>query len=1348
MRRLVATGRFRGFAPPPRARVANKLRGKLRFPVSSHLLIGVLCASVISCDRETGHLPLSPNLISQAPSSDFDRETLTRIYEATSGDSWTNNSNWLSNKPLDEWYGVAADSDGRVGALHLPNNNLVGPLPAALAELDSLLVLDLNGNQLTGPIPSAFGSLSRLRDLLLQSNDLSGPLPASLGDLSALRFVVLRNNPALTGPLPATFRNLSLRVFLASFTALCVPSDLTSWFNSIPTRDFYRFCESNTADRAALIGVYNDMAGTEWIEQTNWLSENPISTWHGVTTNSEGRVTELTLNRNRLLGLLSPHLWSLTELTNLELYANEITGSIPPEIGQLTKLTNLELDGNSLSGRLHSEFFTLTKLTNIELERNNLSGRLPSHILQLKNLTHLELYQNQFSGPLPPELGQMTQLKHLRLDSNNFTGALPTELGNLTQLETLYLSRNRLTGKIPSSIANLSLLKELWLHENQFTHAPPALGELTQVETLYLAYNHLRGHIPPEWGGMTSLVKLDAGHNGLHGPIPAEFGRLAALEELYLYDNALSGSIPPELGNLERLRVLSLPYNNLDGPIPPELGRIGRSPANVSEVREASEMPDLSRPTYAGALNLRGISLSGNHLSGRLPPELGNIWSLEYMYLNDNPDLYGVVPESFTGLENLKAFGITGTELCLGLDAASLSLFAQMRNVQPRLCRREEHERLTLEEFFDDLNGFMWSAAATNWGTDAALNDWAGVQIDLLGRVSSLDLTGMNIRGALPPLLARLSGLRVLTLARNQLSGSIPSQLSTLTHLKRLDLSGNPNLAGPLPKEITELPLQLLSAADTDLCVAPQAVFTEWLARMDDVTIETCHSSPTLSLGIPSVLATQVVQTEENDVPLISGRDLWLRIFVTNAEENYFSPISITATVSVAGEPRWSASRPLATVSPPVPGSWSLADEGTVIKVPGEMVLPGMSVVIEAAAEGAPASSSVRYVLDELAVVRTRPLELTLVPLVESTGGEPAVILWAVENQERIAERMAQLFGRSNVHVTTRTPFVTDIPLGVSSGPSRVIATLQVAKLLDGDDTVWYGVGDSRYGYFRGQAVLNGSVSVGKPIIPEVAHELGHVFGLRHAPCGGAVWLDESFPYSGGEIGAWGYQPNTGTIGDPNVARDVMGYCYGRGWISDYNYKKLVRQFAEPEGRIANSRSSRGGAKDRDDGGQHRKAEAEGEQSLIVWGTVAAGEIRLRSPFVATVRGVGTAMDEEYLVEVRDAKGTLLAERTFQAHENKFGIKYFAVPVPTLGWASAIETVVVRGPEGEVTLGVDSAGTVTVVRGLQTGRIHAVLTDPPGSRLPEGLSLDEAGEGLEVITSSANGVVEWRRLLP
>ena len=55
-----------------------------------------------------------------------DRAALVALYNATEGGSWTTRTNWLSGRPLDEWHGVTTDSDGRVTALNLVSNRLVG----------------------------------------------------------------------------------------------------------------------------------------------------------------------------------------------------------------------------------------------------------------------------------------------------------------------------------------------------------------------------------------------------------------------------------------------------------------------------------------------------------------------------------------------------------------------------------------------------------------------------------------------------------------------------------------------------------------------------------------------------------------------------------------------------------------------------------------------------------------------------------------------------------------------------------------------------------------------------------------------------------------------------------------------------------------------------------------------------------------------------------------------------------------------------------------------------------------------------------------------------------------------
>ena len=71
-----------------------------------------------------------------APSdSSEDRAVLVQLYNTTDGDNWTNNANWLSDRPIREWHGVTSDVGGRVNGLYLWRNELRGEIPPELGIL-------------------------------------------------------------------------------------------------------------------------------------------------------------------------------------------------------------------------------------------------------------------------------------------------------------------------------------------------------------------------------------------------------------------------------------------------------------------------------------------------------------------------------------------------------------------------------------------------------------------------------------------------------------------------------------------------------------------------------------------------------------------------------------------------------------------------------------------------------------------------------------------------------------------------------------------------------------------------------------------------------------------------------------------------------------------------------------------------------------------------------------------------------------------------------------------------------------------------------------------------------------
>lgn len=105
-----------------------------------------------------------------------EREALIALYNETGGDNWTDNTNWCSDKPLNEWFGVEF-WNGHVRSLSLYNNNLAGTIPESIGNLTSLRILWLNNNKLTGTLPSSMANLNQLENIDLCGNFMNGTIP-------------------------------------------------------------------------------------------------------------------------------------------------------------------------------------------------------------------------------------------------------------------------------------------------------------------------------------------------------------------------------------------------------------------------------------------------------------------------------------------------------------------------------------------------------------------------------------------------------------------------------------------------------------------------------------------------------------------------------------------------------------------------------------------------------------------------------------------------------------------------------------------------------------------------------------------------------------------------------------------------------------------------------------------------------------------------------------------------------------------------------------------------------------------------------------------------------------------
>ena len=595
---------------------------------------------------------------------------MVALYNSTDGPNWENNENWLSDEPLDSWYGVIVVG-GRVTELHLGGNGLrgeipaeigrltqlrqlrfgegnvlTGELPAEMSRLTRLEVMDMGDGELSGSIPAWLGDLTNLRWLNLLGNKLEGEVPMELGKLTNLELLTINLNFGLTGPLPMGLMDIeNLKWLNFQNTSVCAPldEDFQAWLRMGPDRRGpdclpEKFAEEPegqpvTPDRAALVALYQNTGGENWERDWNWLTDRPLDTWWGVKT-VDGRVTELRLDGNGLEGELPPELGDLTHLTRLVFRENQIGGQLPPEMAQLTNLRELDLAFNEVEGGIPAWLGELTNLKQLYLEKNQFVDQVPAELGNLTKLNVLTLNRNRgLSGALPTALVEISKIVSFRFDSTGLCAPLDDDF----QVWLKGILDSTGPNCLPESVVEVPISPD--------RDALVALFEATDGESWTNFDGWLTDRPIGTWFGVTTVdgrvTKLELRRNSLTGVMPPEIGELVHLKELLLFGNQLTGEMPPEMRRLSKLTRLELNSNELNGPIPAWLG---------------------------GLTNLDGLYLAHNRLVGEIPSELGNLVNLFSLTFDQNPELTGPLPQTLTKLTDLYSLYFHGTGLCAPID--------------------------------------------------------------------------------------------------------------------------------------------------------------------------------------------------------------------------------------------------------------------------------------------------------------------------------------------------------------------------------------------------------------------------------------------------------------------------------------------------------------------------------------------------------------------------------------------------------------------------------------------------------------------------------------------------------
>ncbi len=286
----------------------------------------------------------------------LEKQALSDLYTATSGDQWKKHTGWLSaDSQACTWHGIDCDNGVMpVSEIRLNDQNLNGTLPSSMGNFKDLKRLFLGRNQLNGSIPDSLQQ-TRLHVLWLPGNQLSGSISNALCSLTFLQELNVSANQ-LTGSLPTLFGQLSrLKQLNLAQNKL---------FGSLPT----------SFDQLTKLTVL-DMHGNSFSGAVNLLQ-------------SLCELTQMDISDNQFSGKLSvAALSALPLLKILNLYTNDFTGSFPYAMAQNIALLKIDVHDNYLSGTLPQWESIGYQLNALDLRSNTFQGKIPESIVRLTRLS-------------------------------------------------------------------------------------------------------------------------------------------------------------------------------------------------------------------------------------------------------------------------------------------------------------------------------------------------------------------------------------------------------------------------------------------------------------------------------------------------------------------------------------------------------------------------------------------------------------------------------------------------------------------------------------------------------------------------------------------------------------------------------------------------------------------------------------------------------------------------------------------------------------------------------------------------------------------------------------------------
>ncbi|KAL2967334.1 hypothetical protein AAZX31_16G170000 [Glycine max] len=736
--------------------------------------------------------------------------------------------------------------------LDLSGNEFLGEgmsIPSFLCAMTSLTHLDLSGNGFMGKIPSQIGNLSNLVYLGLGGHSVVEPLFAEnvewVSSMWKLEYLHLSN-----ANLSKAFHWLHTLQSLPSLTRLYLSNCTLPHYNEPSLLNF-----SSLQTLHLSVTSYSPAISfvPKWIFKLKKLVslQLPGNEIQGPIPGGIRNLTllqNLDLSENSFSSSIPDCLYGLHRLKSLDLSSSNLHGTISDALENLTSLVELDLSYNQLEGTIPTSLGNLTSLVELDLSHNQLEGTIPTFLGNLRNLRetnlkYLYLSFNKFSGNPFESLGSLSKLSYLYIDGNNFQGVVKEDdLANLTSLERFFASENNLTLKVGSNwlpsfqLTNLDVRSwqlgpsfPSWIQsQNKLTYLdmsntgiidsiPTQMWEaLSQVLHFNLSHNHIHGELVTTLKNPISNQIVDLSTNHLRGKLPYLSNAVYGLD---LSTNSFSESMQDFLCNNQdkpmQLQFLNLASNNLSGEIPdcwinwPFLVEVnlqsnhfvGNFPPSMGSLADLQSL-QIRNNTLSGIFptslkktgQLISLDLGENNLSGSIPPWVGEkLSNMKILRLISN-SFSGHIPNEICQMSLLQVLDLAKNNLSGNIPSCFSNLSAMTlvnRSTYPRIYSQPPN-------YTEYISG-LGMVSVLLW-----LKGRGDEYRNILGLVTSIDLSSNKLLGQIPREITDLNGLHFLNLSHNQLIGPIPEGIGNMGSLQSIDFSRN-QLSGEIPPTISNL---------------------------------------------------------------------------------------------------------------------------------------------------------------------------------------------------------------------------------------------------------------------------------------------------------------------------------------------------------------------------------------------------------------------------------------------------------------------------------------------------------------------------------------------------------------